>query len=219
MGVVQATSAGGARRVRGNAHQMRTQGSVYQCHRCHLSCNCQHFPTAATRAYSSGTPPVANEKWYPRRGARHGWRALASHDRRRRRDLIRLQLRSVAVQINAIPCAGPPSRVPPKPPQIRRTHCSTRRSRSTPSPPRACRPRARTAATAIHARRPWSRSTLDWAGASTRKVRAFHSEAGSCATAAASHWVGEPASDHRWVTAHDGDAVLTTTEDGSFTRE
>jgi hypothetical protein len=32
-------------------------------------------------------------------------------------------------------------------------------------------------------------------------------------------WMDEPASDHLWVTARDGDVVLTTTGDGTFMKE
>jgi hypothetical protein len=56
-------------------------------------------------------------------------------------------------------------------------------------------------------------------GAGAGKIHAYPTAAGSCAGAAASQWVDEPASDNLWETVRDGDVVLTTTGDGVFARE
>lgn len=59
-------------------------------------------------------------------------------------------------------------------------------------------------------------SALGGAGAET--IRAFDGEV-SCRGDVAAHWLDVPASDHLWTTARDGDVVLSTTGDGTFTRQ
>jgi hypothetical protein len=54
-------------------------------------------------------------------------------------------------------------------------------------------------------------------GSGAKTVRAFDAKA-TC-TSGATAWLDVPASDRLWVTARDGDVALTTTGDGTFTRE
>ncbi len=56
-------------------------------------------------------------------------------------------------------------------------------------------------------------------GAGGRTIHAFPSVTKCDASGAEARWIDQPASDHLWVTARDGDVVLTTTGDGVFTRE
>jgi hypothetical protein len=51
------------------------------------------------------------------------------------------------------------------------------------------------------------------------QIHAFPSSAGCSASTAGAQWVDEPASDRLWVTARDGDVVLTTIGNGTFIRE
>lgn len=69
------------------------------------------------------------------------------------------------------------------------------------------------------------RSTVDTlndalGGPGSATVRAFDGAASGvkCNKSKPSHWVDAPASDQLWVTARDGDIILTTTGDGVFTR-
>lgn len=55
-------------------------------------------------------------------------------------------------------------------------------------------------------------------GAGSQTLRAFDSQV-TCRGDTDSHWHDVPTSDRLWSTARDGDVVLTTTGDGSFTRE
>lgn len=60
--------------------------------------------------------------------------------------------------------------------------------------------------------------TVKLGGPGTGAIHAFPSSA-PCKTAPASQWVDQPASDHLWFTARDGDITLTTAGDGAFKRE
>ena len=64
------------------------------------------------------------------------------------------------------------------------------------------------------------RLTAAMGGAGRDAVGAFDGRARCDATAPApEHWIEVPASDRLWVTARDGDVLLSTTGDGNFTRE
>ncbi len=56
-------------------------------------------------------------------------------------------------------------------------------------------------------------------GVGSGVIHTFPSTASCSASTSAARWVDEPASDRLWVTARDGDVVLTTTGDGTFLRE
>jgi competence protein ComEC len=61
------------------------------------------------------------------------------------------------------------------------------------------------------------RLTRALGGATPRPLLGFGGE--RCDHAQATDWSAVPASDHLWATERDGDVVLTTTGDGTFTRE
>jgi competence protein ComEC len=56
-------------------------------------------------------------------------------------------------------------------------------------------------------------------GVGSGTIHAFPSVTKCDASGAEAQWIDEPASNHLWLTARDGDVVLTTTGDGVFTRE
>jgi hypothetical protein len=61
------------------------------------------------------------------------------------------------------------------------------------------------------------RLTRSLGGVPSRSLVAF--SGGRCDRAQPSDWVAVPASDRLWATERDGDVVLATTGDGTFTRE
>jgi competence protein ComEC len=55
-------------------------------------------------------------------------------------------------------------------------------------------------------------------GPGAKSIQAFDAKV-TCAKGTSADWIDVPANDHLWATERDGDVVLTTTGDGTFSRQ